>query len=70
MNEWIKCSELLPQIGKEVLMRISCNGHFNIESGQYKGSGIWVGAWCDTYGKTGSAYQVPHWMPLPEPPTS
>lgn len=54
--------------GVEVLMRISCINHFNIESGVYKGHGLWLGAWRDTYGRKGSSYQVAHWMPLPEPP--
>lgn len=69
MSEWIKCSDMFPQEGVEVLIRISCNDHFNIENGIYKGGGLWRGAWCDTYGKNGSAYQVAHWMPLPQPPT-
>ncbi|HHL3239281.1 TPA: DUF551 domain-containing protein [Klebsiella variicola] len=67
--EWVKCSEMMPEIGKNVLIRISCNSHFNIESAEYKGDGLWLGCWCDTYGKKGSAYQVAHWMPLPTPPT-
>lgn len=66
--EWIKCSERMPDEGENVLIRISCNNHFNIESGEYKGDGLWLGCWCDTYGKKGSAYQVAHWMPSPEPP--
>ena len=49
--------------GRKVLIRISCNNHFNVESGEYKGDGLWLGCWCDTYGKKGSAYQVAHWMP-------
>lgn len=67
--EWVKCSERMPNKGEPVLIRISCNSHFNIESGSYKGDGLWLGCWCDTYGKKGSAYQVAHWMPLPEPPS-
>ncbi|MCR1002077.1 MAG: DUF551 domain-containing protein [Enterobacter cloacae] len=67
--EWVKCSERMPGKGEKVLIRISCNNHFNIESGEYKGDGLWLGCWCDTYGKKGSAYQVAHWMPLPEPPS-
>jgi len=67
--EWIKCSERMPGKGEKVLIRISCNNHFNVESGEYKGDGLWLGCWCDTYGKKGSAYQVAHWMPLPAPPS-
>lgn len=65
---WIPCSERMPEIGEKVLMRISCNNQFNIESGKYKGDGLWLGCWCSTYGKAGSPYQVAHWMPLPSAP--
>lgn len=65
---WIPCSERMPEIGEEVLMRISCNDHFNIESGKYKGDGLWLGCWFSTYGKKGSPYQVTHWMPIPAAP--
>ncbi|EPN1651987.1 DUF551 domain-containing protein [Cronobacter dublinensis] len=65
---WIPCSERMPEVGEKVLMRISCNNQFNIESGKYKGDGLWLGCWCSTYGKTGSPYQVAHWMPLPSAP--
>ncbi|PUV97503.1 DUF551 domain-containing protein [Cronobacter sakazakii] len=66
--EWIKCSERMPEVGDEVLLRITCNDHFNIESGKYKGNGMWLGCWFATYGKKESSYQVEHWMPLPAPP--
>lgn len=65
---WVACSERMPDRGKKVLIRISCSDHFNIESGEYKGDGLWLGCWFDTYGKKGSAYQVAHWMPLPAAP--
>ncbi|EOD6737730.1 DUF551 domain-containing protein [Cronobacter sakazakii] len=65
---WIACSERMPEICEEVLMRISCNDHFNIESGKYKGDGLWLGCWFSTYGKKGSPYQVAHWMPIPAAP--
>lgn len=65
---WIPCSEQMPEVGEEVLMRISCNDHFNIESGKYKGDGLWLGCWFSTYGKKGSPYQVTHWMPIPAAP--
>ncbi|ELY4566636.1 DUF551 domain-containing protein [Cronobacter sakazakii] len=64
----IPCGERMPEIGEEVLMRISCNDHFNIESGKYKGDGLWLGCWFSTYGKKGSPYQVTHWMPIPAAP--
>ncbi|EOG6122168.1 DUF551 domain-containing protein [Cronobacter malonaticus] len=65
---WIACSERMPEISEEVLMRISCNDHFNIESGKYKGDGLWLGCWFSNYGKKGSPYQVTHWMPIPAAP--
>ena len=65
---WVACSERMPDRGKKVLIRISCSDHFNNESGEYKGDGLWLGCWFDTYGKKGSAYQVAHWMPLPTAP--
>ncbi|ELY2556085.1 DUF551 domain-containing protein [Cronobacter sakazakii] len=67
-DDWIPCSERMPGVGEEVLMRISCNDHFNIESGKYKGDGLWLGCWFSTYGKKGSPYQVTHWMPIPAAP--
>ena len=66
--QWIKCSERMPDVGEQVLIRISCSEHFNIENGRYKGDGLWVGCWFHVYGKKGSPYQVSHWMPLPSPP--
>ncbi|EOU9603835.1 DUF551 domain-containing protein [Cronobacter dublinensis] len=65
---WIPCSERMPGIGEAVLMRISCSDHFNIESGRYKGDGLWLGCWFSTYGKKESPYQVAHWMPIPAAP--
>ncbi len=65
---WIPCGERMPEIGEEVLMRISCNDHFNIESGKYKGDGLWLGCWFSTYGKKGGPYQVTHWMLIPAAP--
>ncbi|HHU4043652.1 TPA: DUF551 domain-containing protein [Citrobacter freundii] len=67
--QWIKCSELMPDVGDQVLIRISCNEHFNIENARYNGDGLWVGCWFATFGKKDSPYQVAHWMPLPPPPT-
>ncbi|HGN8897454.1 TPA: DUF551 domain-containing protein [Enterobacter roggenkampii] len=66
--QWIKCSERMPDVGEQVLIRISCSEYFNIENGRYKGDGLWVGCWFNVYGKKGSPYQVSHWMPLPSPP--
>ncbi|WP_038887904.1 DUF551 domain-containing protein [Cronobacter dublinensis] len=65
---WIPCSERMPGIGEAVLMRISCSDHFNIESGRYKGDGLWLGCWFSIRGKKESPYQVAHWMPIPAAP--
>ena len=54
--QWIKCSERMPDVGEQVLIRISCSEHFNIENGRYKGDGLWVGCWFNVYGKKGSPY--------------
>ncbi|ELY2676702.1 DUF551 domain-containing protein [Cronobacter sakazakii] len=67
-GRWIPCSERMPGIGEAVLMRISCSDYFNIESGRYKGDGLWLGCWFSTYGKKESPYQVAHWMPIPAAP--
>ena len=65
--EWISIDDKLPEVGQETLIRIPVTSHFNIENGKYKGSGSWVGAWCDRRG-VGASYKVTHWMPLPVPP--
>jgi hypothetical protein len=49
--QWIKCSERMPDVGEQVLIRISCSEHFNIENGRYKGDGLWAGCWFNVYGK-------------------
>ncbi len=66
--KWISVHDMMPPIGEEVLIRISCANHFNIESAKLKADGTWLGCWCDTYGKAGSSYQVNHWMPKPQDP--
>lgn len=67
MSDWIKCSERLPDVGDEVLIRMPVCGSFNIEGGKYKGDGQFYGAWCSTRGRD-CAYRVSHWMPLPDQP--
>lgn len=64
---WVKCSDRMPEIGQEVLIRIPVCEHFNIENGTYKGNGKFSGAWCSTRGE-GCAYRVTEWMPLPAVP--
>lgn len=65
MSHWIKCSEQLPGIGVEVLIRIPVCGHWNVEGGSYRGDGVWYGAWCSTRGKD-KCYKVLEWAPMPE----
>jgi len=67
MSEWISVEERLPDIGHKCLIRIPVCSSSNIESGTYKGDGVWIGAWCDSRGK-GNFYAVTHWMDRPEEP--
>lgn len=67
MSQWIKCSDRLPEIGVEVLLRIPVCGSFNVEGGSYRGDGVWFGAWCGTHG-AGKSYKVTQWAPAPEEP--
>jgi hypothetical protein len=67
MSNWIKCSERMPDIGQEVLIRIPVCEYFNIESATYKSEGKFIGCWFSSRG-AGCAYKVTHWMPLPTPP--
>lgn len=64
MSHWIKCSEQLPEIGKEVLIRIPTCGHWNVEGGSYQGDGVWHGAFCSTRGD-GKCYKVTQWAEAP-----
>ncbi|WP_367275722.1 DUF551 domain-containing protein [uncultured Cedecea sp.] len=65
--KWVKCSERMPEINQEVLIRIPvCECH-NIESGKYMGNGRFLGAWF-SYRGANCAYAVSHWQPLPPPP--
>ena len=66
--EWIKCSDVYPNIGDEVLVRIPVGDYHNIENGKYEGNGKFICAWLTTRG-LGCAYSVTHWMPIPPPPT-
>lgn len=67
MSQWIKCSERMPDIGVPVLIRIPVCGHWNIENGEYKGDGVWYGAWCSTRGE-GKYYKVTQWAEQPSEP--
>lgn len=65
MSQWIKCSDRLPEIGAPCLIRIPVGKHFNAESGEYRGDGLWRGAWCSARGE-GHCYKVTQWAPMPE----
>ena len=65
MNQWIKCSDQLPEIGTAVLIMIPVCGYYNVESGEYRGDGNWYGAWCSSRGKD-HCYKVTQWAPMPE----
>lgn len=52
MNKFVKCSESLPEVGVEVLIRIPVGARFNVENGSSRGEG--------------HCYQVTHWAPMPE----
>lgn len=65
MSKWVKCSDRLPEIGDECLIRIPVCGRFNVENGSYRGDGVWRGAWCSSRGE-GHCYKVVQWAPMPE----
>lgn len=65
MSEWIKCSDRLPEVGLEVLIRIPVGKHFIVENGSYRGDGLWWGAWCSSHGE-GHCYKVTQWATMPE----
>lgn len=65
MSQWIKCSELMPELGKPVLVVSSMGGV--VQNNVYEWDGV---TWCDFLADYGEhAKEVfSHWMPLPEPP--
>jgi hypothetical protein len=67
MSHWIKCSDQLPEVGVECLLRIPVCGHWNVEGGKYMGDGRWRGAWCATHGE-GKSYKVFQWAEIPQEP--
>ncbi len=60
MNEWINCSERMPQVMEDVL----------VTDGEEVKSMWWNGnkwdSWLSRYSLDSD--DVTHWMPLPEPP--
>lgn len=63
-NEWVKCSERLPEANTRVLTHISeDNDLFSIMDSTYRGMNVFTsdGEYLNF---------VTHWMPLPTPPTT
>jgi hypothetical protein len=67
MSKWISVDDEMPELGQKVLVRIPVCKSFEIEGGEYRGDGKFLGAWCNCRGRS-SHYQVSHWMPCPEMP--
>lgn len=65
-NEWIKCSEKMPENGKNVLVVIKENGYTDICVGETYGEGNWLINGEFWYEKSDPA--ITHWMSLPELP--
>lgn len=61
IDSWISVDKYLPEVGQECLIEIPVCERFNVESGKYKGNGVWVGAWCSERGN-GCHYKVSRWM--------
>lgn len=65
-NEWIKCSERMPENGKSVLVVIKEDGYTDICVGETYGEGNWLINGEHWYEK--SAPEITHWMSLPKLP--
>lgn len=65
-NEWMKCSEGMPENGKGVLVVIKEDGYTDICVGETNKSGNWMISGEHWYEKSDPA--ITHWMSLPEPP--
>lgn len=63
---WIKCSDKLPENGKNVLVVIKEGGYTDICVGETYGEGDWMISGEFWYEKSDPA--ITHWMPLPESP--
>ena len=62
-NEWMKCSEEMPENGKSVLVVIKEDGYTDICVGETYGEGNWMISGEFWYEKSDPA--ITHWMPLP-----
>lgn len=65
-SEWMKCSEKMPENGKNVLVVITQDGYTDICVGETYGEGNWMISGEFWYEKSDPA--ITHWMPLPELP--
>ena len=63
---WIKCSEKMPENGKNVLVVIKENGYTDICVGETCGESNWLISGEFWYEKSDPA--ITHWMLLPKPP--
>jgi len=64
VNEWIKCSDRVPEGKREVMAYTNKDG---ILFGMYLDRTQPIGEWVSKYFKWSGDY-VTHWMPLPDPP--
>ena len=62
-NNWIKCSEKMPENGKNVLVVIKEDGYTDICVGETYGEGNWMISGEFWYEKSDPS--ITHWMPLP-----
>lgn len=65
-DEWIKCSEKIPENGKSVLVAIKEDGYTYICVGEILEGGDWMINGEFWYEKSDPA--ITHWMLLPKPP--
>ena len=65
-NQWIKCSEKMPENGKDVLVVIKEDEYTDICVGETYGEGNWLINGEFWYEKSDPA--ITHWMPSPKPP--
>lgn len=65
-SKWIKCSEKMPENGKNVLVVIKEDGYTDICVGETNKSGDWMINGEFWYEKSDPA--ITHWMLLPKPP--
>ena len=64
MSDWIKCSERMPPIGKDVLVYVRTWYSHNVQFAYRYSESIWsIPQHCGVNNDS-----VSHWMPLPDPP--